>query len=161
MTGIIFGSTSGNTEGAATIISKKIGESELIEVSTLDSEALKKYDTLLLGCSTWGYGDLQDDWDSKLNILKEANLNGKKIGFFGMGDQEGFPDTYVDALGILYEAVKDSGCSIIGSWPVDGYTFSASQAVIDGEFIGLALDDDNQSDQTEERITSWISSLAK
>ena len=83
----------------------------------------------------------------------------KKLVFFGCGDQEGYPDSFVDALGTLYNAVKGSAGEIIGKWPVEGYTFDESTAVIDGMFIGVALDDDNQPNLTEKRIEDWVKSF--
>ncbi|EAH9105226.1 flavodoxin, partial [Campylobacter jejuni] len=41
----------------------------------------------------------------------------------------------------------------------DGYTFEASDAVVDGKFVGLALDNDNQEDQTESRIDAWVEQI--
>jgi len=160
MIGIFYGSSMGNTEEAANLIKTKLEkESRVINVTEMTKESLNDFDTVLLGSSTWGLGDLQDDWDSKLSVLKEADLSNKKIGFFGCGDQESYADTFADALGIIYEAVKDSRAEFIGSWPTEGYNFSASAAAINGSFIGLVLDEDNQADMTEERVVAWVASL--
>lgn len=43
----------------------------------------------------------------------------------------------------------------------DGYDFNESKAVVDGKFLGLAIDEDNQSDMTELRVKSWVSQLKK
>lgn len=156
MTGIFYGSSMGNTEEAAKMIKEKlVQESMIINITEVKKESFDKFDTILLGSSTWGLGDLQDDWDEKLVVLKEADLSDKKIGFFGCGDQESYPDTFADALGTIYEAVKDSGAEFIGSWSIEGYTFSSSTAVCDGSFVGLVLDEDNQADKTEERVAVW------
>lgn len=160
MIGIFYGSSMGNTEEAARSIKDKLTEdAEVIEIAKATKESFNEFDTILLGSSTWGFGDLQDDWEDKLSVLKEANLSGKKIGFFGCGDQEAYSDTFADALGTLYEAVKDSGGEFIGSWSTDGYTFSASTAVQNGSFVGLVLDADNQAEMTEERVSAWIASF--
>eukprot|EP01156_Anaeramoeba_ignava_P015695 Anaeramoba_ignava/a614910_14.p1 GENE.a614910_14~~a614910_14.p1 ORF type:complete len:161 (+),score=27.64 a614910_14:1044-1526(+) len=160
MTGIVIGSTMGNTENAAGIIAAKLGdESKIINVSDLKEDSLNDCDRVLLGSSTWGIGDLQDDWEMKINLLGKLDLSGKKIGFFGCGDQEGYADSFADALGTLYEAVKDSGAEIVGQWPVEGYTFDESKAVVDGKFVGLPLDEDNQSTMTESRISEWVKTL--
>ncbi len=159
MTGIIYGSTMGNTENAAKKIAEQLGDAELIEVSEMNSDTFAKYDMVLLGSSTWGVGDLQDDWEGAIDVLRDADLSGKKVGFFGCGDQEMYADSFVDALGTLYEAVKDSADAVVGAWPTDNYEFSNSRAVVDGKFVGLALDEDNQSDMTDERISDWVASL--
>ena len=159
MTGIIYGSTMGNTENAAKMIAEKLGDAELVSVTEMDGSIFEKYDRILFGCSTWGVGDLQDDWESGIDTIKNVDFSGKQIGFFGCGDQEMYPDSFVDALGTLYEAVKDTAGEIVGKCSVDGYEFSASTAVIDGEFVGLPLDEDNQSEMTSKRITAWVAGL--
>lgn len=161
MTAVIYGSTTGNTESVASEICKRIGEeqTELINISDLSTDSLSRYENLLLGASTWGVGDLQDDWEIGLELFKGADLSGKRIGFFGCGDQDGFSDSFVDSLGIIYEAIKDSGAIFIGSFPTDGYSFSDSKALIDGAFIGLPIDEDCQSNMTKERIDNWVTSL--
>lgn len=160
MTTIVWGSTMGNTENAAELIADKIdGDTNLLNVSELTAECFHSSDTILLGSSTWGVGDLQDDWEGKIDLLKKLNLSGKKVGFFGTGDAESYCDSFVDAMGTLYNAVKDSGAQLIGCWPTDGYNFSTSTAVVDGNFVGLALDYDNQANLTEKRISDWIKSL--
>lgn len=47
---------------------------------------------------------------------------------------------------------------LVGEVSTDGYTFEASDAVVDG-IVGLALDNDNQEDQTESRIDAWIEQI--
>ncbi len=161
MIGIVYGSTTGNTETIANDIHQLIGEgkSDLIEISTFKKDDISKYDTLILGASTWGLGDLQDDWESGIELFKKESFEGKKITFFGCGDQEAYADTFVDSLGIIYEAIKDSGAEFIGSFPVEGYTFDESKAVVNGKFIGLPIDEDCQSQLTGQRLKNWVDSL--
>ncbi len=157
--GIFYGSTTGNTEAAAEAIKEALGDADVFAV---DGDALGKmadYDVILIGSSTWGAGDLQDDWDSLEGELSGLSLSGKKVAFFGTGDQEGYSDTFVDALGILKSKLAGSGAAFIGAWPTDGYTFDESASVENGSFVGLALDEDNQSDKTAERIAQWTSAL--
>ena len=101
-------------------------------------------------------GDLQDDWQGALEILVSKNLSGKKVGFIGVGDQASFGDTFVDGIGIIYNEIKDKGITLVGKTSVDGYSFSDSKAVEDGEFIGLVIDENNQSELTDERIKLWV-----
>ncbi|NQE37327.1 Flavodoxin [Microcoleus sp. IPMA8] len=79
----------------------------------------------------------------------------------GTGDQEGYPDNFMDAMGILAEKISEQGGETVGYWPVEGYDFNESKAVVNGKFLGLAIDEDNQSDLTESRIKSWVSQLKK
>jgi len=158
---IVYGSTTGNTESIAKKIAQKLSEEEvqLIEVSKLKSEDLEAFSNLILGTSTWGLGDLQDDWESALSVLKKSNLNGKIIALFGLGDADSYSDTFVDGMGIIYEAIKDMGCKHIGAFPVSGYRFDSSKAVVDDNFVGLPLDEDSESNQTDGRIDQWIASI--
>ena len=41
----------------------------------------------------------------------------------------------------------------------DGYTYDDSAAVIDGQFVGLALDDVNEDDKTDGRVEAWIGQI--
>lgn len=114
---------------------------------------------LLLGTSTWGAGELQDDWYDGLEKLKGADLSGKTIALFGCGDCESYGDTFCGALAEIYEGLKGSGAKFVGQVPVDGYTFGDSAAVVDGMFLGLALDDINEDDKTDGRIDAWVEEI--
>jgi flavodoxin I len=159
--GIYYGSDTGNTEAAAKQIHQAFGDeaAEPKSIADATAEELAGYDGLILGTSTWGAGDLQDDWDAALSTLESADLSGKKVAIFGLGDQDGYPDTFVDGIGTLAAAARKAGAQVIGSVPTKGYNFDASTAVEDGAFVGLPLDDDNQSNLTAERITSWVAAL--
>ncbi len=156
---VIFGSTMGNCSDAAGKISSALNSDECIEVSSVDFSSIAEYDLIVLGTSTWGIGELQDDWESKVDDLKSVDFSGKKVALFGTGDQESYGDSFVDAMRELYDIVINSGATVVGSWSTDGYDHSESRAEIDGKFVGLALDEDNQYDQTDSRIESWVSSL--
>ena len=60
----------------------------------------------------------------------------------------------------LYDAAKAAGANVIGEVSTDGYTFDDSDAVVDGKFVGLALDDINEDDKTDGRIDAWIAQLS-
>lgn len=152
-TAIFFGSTTGTTE----MVAGKVGE--LLGAEVLPATEINKveeYDFVIFATSTWGMGDLQDDWYEALDILKTKNLSGKKVGLIGVGDQAGFGDTFVDAIGIIYDEIKDMGINLVGKTSTDGYSFSSSRAVVDDEFVGLVIDENNQSELTDERINNWV-----
>ena len=115
---------------------------------------------LILGTSTWGVGELQDDWQSGINLLQSADLSSTTVAFFGFGDQESFGDTYLDAMGELYATAAPKAAKVVGKTSVEGYSHTASRAVVDGVFCGLALDDANQPDKTDERINDWIKQIS-
>lgn len=156
---IIFGSTTGNTESVAEKIKSQIGDCEMVNADSADVNNLVSYKNIILGTSTWGVGDLQDDWEDFLPKLKEVDLSGKNVAIFGLGDAEAYADSFVDGIGTIYEALKDSGCKFIGQCDTDEYDFADSTAVINDEFIGLPLDEDNESDKTDERIKNWVDSF--
>lgn len=158
-TAIFYGSTSGNCEGIANKIAEALGVSNVFSASDLDAAKIATYDNLILGSSTWGSGDLQDEWYGSVEVIKSSDLSGKTVVIFGCGDSCGFSTTYCDAMGQLYEAAKSAGANIIGAVSTDGYTFDESAAVVDGKFIGLALDEDNESDKTDSRIAAWVEGI--
>ena len=157
-TSVIYGSSTGTCQSIAEKIASKL-KVEAIDVQTLDAGVVDSYDNLIIGTSTWGAGELQDDWYDGLKLLQGANLSGKTIAIFGCGDCESYGDTFVSAMGELYNGLKGSGAAFIGRVPTAGYNFSDSEAVVDGEFVGLALDDVNEEDKTDERIDAWIESI--
>ena len=148
----------GNTEEAAGFLAEKLGlENELLNVANCDAAKLNGFDKLILGVSTWGTGDLQDDWDAfDFGGLK---LGGKTVAIFGTGDAEGYADSFCGAMGKLYDEVVKAGANVVGAVSTDDYSFEESEAVRDGKFIGLPLDADNESDKTETRILAWIEQI--
>lgn len=157
---IIYGSTTGNTSTAAETLAGKLSGAVVKDVSSASADDLAKFDNIILGTSTWGDGELQDDWYGFVGTLKSANLAGKTVALFGVGDQFSYSDTYVNGMGELYNAAKNTGANIVGATSTDGYSFNESAAVVDGKFVGLALDYDNQADLSEDRISAWVSSIA-
>ena len=159
-TAIFFGSSGGVTESVAKQIAEKIGsEVDVFDVANTSVSEVEKYQNLILGTSTWGIGDLQDDWEGFLPDLAKTNLNDKTVALFGLGDGESYPDSFVDGIGTIYEEIKDKGCAIVGQVDTEGYNFDDSKAVYEGKFVGLPIDEDNESDQTESRINSWVEQL--
>ena len=122
---------------------------------------MQEYDILILGISTWDFGELQEDWESRWEDIADLHLEGRIIALFGMGDQLGYGEWYQDALGLLHDQLVPKGVKLVGYWPNEGYEFDASKALIDDgrHFVGLALDDANQYDQTESRIEQWVDQI--
>jgi flavodoxin I len=158
-TAIFYGSTEGNTENVALKLKDLLGGIEVFNVANATAEDLAKYDNILFGASTWEIGELQEDWESFIDVLDTVDFKGKTVAFFGTGDADGYPDTFVDALGIIYERIKDKGAKFIGQVDTADYTFDDSRALVDGKFIGLPLDEDNESDKTDERLKKWVAAI--
>ena len=159
--GIFYGSSTGHTEKVAELIAKAFGtEAFTIDVSDATAEDLNKFPYLILGTSTWDIGGMQDDWEDFIETLQNADLKKKKVALFGLGDQENFPDSFADGPGVIYKAIAGK-TTIVGQWPVEGYEFDESEAVVDGKFVGLIIDEDNQSKLTADRIATWVEQLKK
>ena len=155
---VVYGSSTGTCESITQTIASKLG-AEVIAVSDLTAEQLAEADNILLGSSTWGAGELQDDWYDGIEIVKKADLSGKKVAVFGCGDSASYSDTFCSAMKELYDAAQEAGATLVGAVSTDGYEFDDSDAVVDGHFVGLALDDVNEDGKTEERIDAWIPTL--
>ena len=161
--GLFYGSTTCYTEMAAEKIRALIGP-ELVDLHNIKDVPLarmQEYDILILGISTWDFGELQEDWESRWEDIADLHLEGRIIALFGMGDQLGYGEWYQDALGLLHDQLVPKGVKLVGYWPNEGYEFDASKALIDDgrHFVGLALDDANQYDQTESRIEQWVDQI--
>lgn len=159
--GIFYGSSTGNSEAAAEQMQKEFGEdiATIYDVSNAKAADLEKYTNIIFGCSTLEIGELEYDFEDFLPEIKSANLDGKKVAIFGLGDQESYPDTFVDSIGITYEELEGKGCQLVGKVSTDGYDYDESRGEVDGEFLGLPLDEENQGDLTEERIKEWVEKL--
>ena len=155
---VVYGSSTGTCESIAGTIAAKLGV-EAINVSDMTEETVSGNTNLILGTSTWGAGELQDDWYDGVKQLKSTGLSGKTVAIFGCGDSESYPDTFCGGMKELYDAVVAAGANVLQGVPTDGYTFDESEAVVDDRFVGLALDDVNESDKTEERIDNWLNEI--
>lgn len=159
---LFFGTQTGNTQTEAEIIQKEFGGEEVVslyDISKTEPSDFDEYNYIIIGCPTWNIGELQSDWEDFYDELDNVNFSGKKVAYFGAGDQVGYPDSFQDAMGILEERISELGGETVGYWSTDGYEFNESKGVHDGKFVGLALDEDNQSDLTDKRIRSWVSQL--
>jgi flavodoxin I len=157
-TAIFYASSTGNTQRAAERILENLGGKEVVAIYNVADGNIAKmseYEKLIIGTSTWGDGDLQDDWEDVFEEFKKIDFSDKTVAFFGLGDQEEYPDEFLSAMGTLYEVVASQGAQTIGGWSIAGYYHDSSKAQDGENFIGLALDDDNQSDETNERIDTW------
>jgi len=159
-TAIFYASSTGNTENAANTINEQLGGGlTLVNIADNGVSSMADYDKVIIGTSTWGEGELQDDWEENFEELKNIDFSSKTVALFGLGDQEDYSEYYLDAMGTIYAALNEKGATVVGSWSTDGYEHEESKAVVDDQFVGLALDEDNQYDMTEERITTWCAQI--
>ena len=159
-TAIFYGSNTGNTQNAAEAIARNLGINEVFDISKEGVGKISEYDKIILGTSTWGEGDLPDDWDREWKVFEKLDLNAKTVALFGLGDQESYSDHFLDAMGTIYQTVIKNNANVVGKWSTEGYGYDESTAEVEsGFFVGLALDEDNESDMTESRIESWCSQI--
>ena len=167
--GIFFGTDTGRTRLIAKRVAKKLGDAADAPVNigrTTVGEFLA-YDALILGSPTLGDGELpgqstglvQASWEEFLPLLADSYLAGKVVAIFGLGDQKKYPDEFVDAIGIIHDALVVRGARVVGHWSTAGYEFAASKAVDGNHFLGLPLDQINQPILTEERLDAWLEKI--
>ena len=161
--GLFYGSTTCYTEIVAEKIQAIIG-ADLVDIFNIKEQPLAlclDYDFIILGISSWDYGELQEDWESIWSDINQLDLSDKIIGLYGMGDQVGYSEWFQDALGMLHEQVLAQGAKPVGYWPIQGYEFAASKALTaDGElFVGLSLDEDSQYNLTDDRLDTWCEQI--
>ncbi|QKJ88528.1 Flavodoxin [Paramixta manurensis] len=161
--GLFYGSSTCYTEMAAEKIRDFIGE-DLVTLHNLKDDSptlMEQYDMLILGIPTWDFGELQEDWEAIWTEIPALNLRNKVVALYGMGDQLGYGEWFLDALGMLHDLLTPMGVKFVGYWPIDGYEFTSPKPLAaDGKhFVGLALDEVNQFDLSEERTDRWCEQI--
>ncbi len=162
--GIFYGTNTGFTETVAQrleeILKDNGFEVDIYDMASANVDDMSKYEYLIIASSTWNDGELQDDWDAVFAEYERFDFTGKTVAFVGLGDQDGYPDNFLDAIGILAKPVLKNGGKIVGYWSTEGYDFNESVGLAEnGKFYGLGIDQDNQEDQTEDRLNAWVAQL--
>ena len=160
--GLIYGSDTGVTEEISLKIKEKFKNYniERHNIANINEDIILSFDFLIFGLSTWYDGDLQSDWEAYFDDFKKIDFSDKLVAIYGLGDQWGYEDYFVDGIGMIAnEVIKNNG-KLIGEWPTQGYEFEKSKALKDKDtFFGLALDEDNQYEETESRIEIWTKNI--
>ncbi|QWA12037.1 flavodoxin FldB [Sodalis ligni] len=161
--GLFYGSSTCYTEMAAEKIRDILGADlvELHNIKDVPPQRMEDYPVLILGIPTWDFGEIQEDWDAVWPQLSGLDLSGKIIALYGMGDQLGYGEWFLDALGYLHDVLTPTGARFIGYWPIKGYEFTSPKALSpDGRhFVGLALDEVNQYDLSDSRLQQWCEQI--
>lgn len=168
--GIFFGTDTGSTRLVAKKIFSMLGETladKPKNINRTSAAELLQYDALILGTPSYGIGDLpglatgcmEANWQEFTPCLDGADLSGKRIALFGLGNQERYADRFASSMIHLYRLFSGYGAEIVGQWSTDGYQFEHSHAVIDNQFVGLALDQRTQPHLTEERLKIWLAQI--
>lgn len=162
---VYYGSSLGRVESVAGDIAANLGIPELIDLYATPVAGAESRRFVILAMSTWYDGILQDDWREQEAELARLDWSNTTVALVCLGDQFGYPRTFADALGIVADAIEPEGATLIGHWDPDsdpvGYDFRASRGLRDGRFLGLVIDEDNQSAATGERIRLWCDQIRR
>lgn len=162
--GLIYSFNTIKTSKNADKVKKAFGKDfdvEMVNVEEIDEDSFLSYKNMVLGVPTWFDGELPNYWDEFMPAIEQLKLKGTKVALFGLGDQVGYPENFVDGIGLLAIALEDRGAKVIGLTSPEGYTYERSVALRDGKFLGLALDIENQAGLSDERIKAWVEQLKK
>ncbi len=168
--GLFYWPLKGNVEAVAKKIKEQYGDADIdiIDLSKAEPKHLFHYKNLIMGCSTVGsesWEDATDDniWYKFLHKMEDDNvdLNGKKVAFYGLGDQMRYPFNFVDGMERIYSHVKNHNINLVAQWPNQGLTFKESEALHGDMFRGLAIDLDNDEEHADANVAQWVEILNK
>ncbi len=160
--GIFYSFRSVKTAQQIKKISKLLGsEVETVDVDIATTGDFMKYTNYILAVPTWFDGELPSYWDEFLPSIEDEDLKGKRFAIFGGGDQKGYPENCVDGIGLMANLLEERGGTVVGFTSTEGYAFESSVAQRGDQFVGLALDIENQAALSNERIEKWVEQLKK
>ena len=134
---------------------------EMVNAEDITEELFLSYDQIIMGVPTWFDGELPNYWDEFVPALEDLDLKGKKIALFGLGDQKGYPENFLDGVGIMAEILESRGATLVGFTSPEGYEFESSRALREDRFLGLAIDYENQGSMNKQRVAGWTDQLKK
>lgn len=161
--GLFYSFHSVKTKQQAKKIIKELGADNIEEVNVEEAteEKFISFSNYILAVPTWFDGELPNYWDEFIPSVEDDSLKGKTFAFYGGGDQKGYPENFVDGLGILADFIEQRGGTIVGFTSIEGYEYESSRAQRGNQFVGLALDIENQAALSDERIKNWTEDLKK
>jgi flavodoxin I len=161
--GLFYSFNTKKTTQTAKRIVEQFGEENIAAVNAeeITEDQFLAYDNMIIGSPTWFDGELPNYWDEFVPALEELDLKGKNIAIYGAGDQKGYSENFVDAIGIMAELVEKQGAKLVGFTSTEGYAFESSRALRGDKFCGLALDFENQSSKNKQRVADWCNQLKK
>jgi flavodoxin I len=133
----------------------------MVNAEDIREELFLSFDRIIMGVPTWFDGELPNYWDEFLPALEDLDLTGKRIALFGLGDQKGYPENFLDGVGIMAEILEGLGATLVGFTSSEGYEFESSRALRENNFAGLAIDYENQGSMNKNRVISWVDQLKK
>jgi flavodoxin I len=163
---LFFGPEKGAVNRVADKVAQAIGTDkvEMVLVKNATYKDLEKYDKIIFGISTVGKESWQStysnlDWAKFLPEIGKTRYEGKTLAIFGLGDHVTYAATFVDHIGLLARELIKNGAKLVGQVPAEDYEFDESEAVVDGHFLGLPIDEDFEPELTDERVQNWIEQI--
>ena len=132
---------------------------EMVNAEDITDELFLSFDQIIMGVPTWFDGELPNYWDEFVPALEDMDLKGKKIALFGLGDQKGYAENFLDGVGIMAEILEAQGAALVGFTSTEGYEFESSRALRNDQFLGLAIDYENQGSMNKQRVSAWVDQL--
>ena len=132
---------------------------EMVNAEEITEELFLSFDQIIMGVPTWFDGELPNYWDEFVPALEDLDLKGKKIALFGLGDQKGYAENFLDGVGIMAEILEAQGATLVGFSSTEGYEFESSRALRNKQFLGLAIDYENQGSMNKQRVAAWVEQL--
>jgi len=164
--GLFFGPLKGSVHRVAEKVKVALGEENVDMISVNDAQAsdLEKYDKLIFGISTvgketWDSNYSNTDWSKFFPNISKTDFTGKTVAIFGLGDHITYASYFVNAMGVLAKDLLKKNATIVGKVDPSGYEFDDSEAIFDGMFIGLPIDEDFEAELTDERVSNWVNSI--
>lgn len=162
-TAIIYSFNTKKTGKIATQIQEGFNDPaiEMVNAEEITQDLFLSYDQIIMGVPTWFDGELPNYWDEFVPALEDMDLKGKKIALYGLGDQKGYAENFLDGVGIMARILEAQGATLIGFTSTEGYEFESSRALQNNQFMGLAIDYENQGSMNKQRVAAWIEQLKK
>lgn len=160
--GIVYSFNTKKTSKIAKRIAEAFGDAvktEMVNVEEITARKFLEFENLVCGTSTWFDGELPNHWDEFVPALEDLDLKGKTVAVFGLGDQKGYPENFLDGMGILAEILEDQGARLVGFTSTEGYSYEASRAERGDQFCGLGIDYESQAGRNKERVNAWVEKL--
>jgi len=159
--GLFYSFNTNKTSRVAEIVKEAFGDDniEAVNVEEVTLEQFTSYDNIICGVPTWFDGELPNYWDEFVPDIEDMDLKGKNIALYGLGDQKGYPENFLDGIGLLAEIFEDQGARLVGFTSIEGYSFESSRANRGDQFCGLGIDFESQGSMNEERVKNWVEQL--
>ena len=164
--GLFFGPLKGAVNRVADKVKDAIGEEniEMVPVKDASTADLEKFDKIIFGISTigkesWDSNFSSNDWGKFLPEVSKVDFSSKTVAIFGLGDHVTYAHHFVNHIGLLAKELIKQNANIIGQVPTEGYEFEESEAIFDGQFIGLPVDEDFEPELTDERVNNWVEQI--